>query len=188
MHAHSIFHYEHIYIYRGYHKILYIYIYTFPSFKDSTMTYLRTPAQQQRGTFSENEAQWKRLITWKVDPARWKFQFCSNENSTMRWINDLAMGQNLWYHIWVDEHPFTSYFDVHQGYRVLTHNHPSICGSMRKFMRNTPCMRKFSWIMIYEKIHEMWINLDGSMKIFSWCIGNNGIPMRLITTCMIYVD
>ena len=36
---------------------------------------------------------------------------------------DMAMGQNLWYHIWVDEHPFTSYFDVHQGYRVLTHNH-----------------------------------------------------------------
>ena len=34
----------------------------------------------------------------------------------------MAMGQNLSYHIWVDEHPFTSYFDVHQGYRVLTHN------------------------------------------------------------------
>ena len=37
--------------------------------------------------------------------------------------SDMTMGQNLWYHIWVDEHPFTSYFDVHQGYRVLTHNH-----------------------------------------------------------------
>ena len=34
----------------------------------------------------------------------------------------MAMGQNLWYHIWVDEHPFTIYFDVHWGYRVLTHN------------------------------------------------------------------
>jgi len=22
-----------------------------------------------------------------------------------------------------DEHPFTSYFDVHQGYKVLTHPH-----------------------------------------------------------------
>ena len=33
------------------------------------------------------------------------------------------MGQNLWGHIWVDEHPFTIYFDVHQGYRVLTHCH-----------------------------------------------------------------
>ena len=25
----------------------------------------------------------------------------------------MAMGQNLWYHFWVDEHPFTIYFDVH---------------------------------------------------------------------------
>ena len=33
------------------------------------------------------------------------------------------MGQNLWYHIWVDEHPFTIYFDVHQGTTVLTHGH-----------------------------------------------------------------
>ena len=24
----------------------------------------------------------------------------------------MAMGQNLWCHIWVDEHPFTIYFDV----------------------------------------------------------------------------
>ena len=35
----------------------------------------------------------------------------------------MAIGQNLWCHIWVDEHPFTIYFDVHQGYRVLTHGH-----------------------------------------------------------------
>jgi hypothetical protein len=25
-----------------------------------------------------------------------------------------------------DEHPFTSYFDVHQGYKVLTHPHITI--------------------------------------------------------------
>ena len=25
--------------------------------------------------------------------------------------------------IFSDEHPFTSYFDVHQGYKVLTHCH-----------------------------------------------------------------
>ena len=24
------------------------------------------------------------------------------------WNTDVAMGQNLWYHIWVDEHPFTA--------------------------------------------------------------------------------
>ena len=64
----------------------------------------------------------------------------------------MAIGQNLWYHIWVDEHPFTSYFDVHQGYRVLTHchifeavpfNHPFIDGtSKKKTIRITayPCL------------------------------------------------
>ena len=36
---------------------------------------------------------------------------------------DLAMGHNLWLHSGVDEHPFTTYFDVHQGYGVLTHIH-----------------------------------------------------------------
>ena len=28
------------------------------------------------------------------------------------WIQDMTMGQNLWCHIWVDEHPFSIYFDV----------------------------------------------------------------------------
>ena len=32
----------------------------------------------------------------------------------------VAMGHNLWLHFGVDEHPFAAYFDVHQGYRVLT--------------------------------------------------------------------
>ena len=31
-------------------------------------------------------------------------------------------------------HPFTSYFDVHQGYRVLTHNHVLCCAS-KYFLR-----------------------------------------------------
>jgi len=31
------------------------------------------------------------------------------------WINTYQ------YHFQWDEHPFTSYFDVHQGYKVLTH-------------------------------------------------------------------
>ena len=34
----------------------------------------------------------------------------------------MAMGNNGWLHIGVDEHPFATYFDVHQ-YRVLTHSH-----------------------------------------------------------------
>ena len=34
----------------------------------------------------------------------------------------LAMGHNLCLHFGAD-HPCTTYFDVHQGYRVLTHSH-----------------------------------------------------------------
>ena len=30
----------------------------------------------------------------------------------------------------MDEHLFTSYFDVHQGYRLLTHNHAGTCWKM----------------------------------------------------------
>jgi len=33
------------------------------------------------------------------------------------WVNTYR------YHFYWDEHPFTSYFDVHQGYKVLTHCH-----------------------------------------------------------------
>ena len=29
------------------------------------------------------------------------------------------MGHNLWLHFGVDEHPFATYYDVHQGYRVF---------------------------------------------------------------------
>ena len=32
------------------------------------------------------------------------------------------MGQNLCLHFGADEHPCTTYFDVHQEYRVLTHS------------------------------------------------------------------
>ena len=35
------------------------------------------------------------------------------------------MGHNLWLHFGVDEHPFTTCVDVHQGYRVLTHSQVS---------------------------------------------------------------
>ena len=34
----------------------------------------------------------------------------------------MAMGQNLCLHFGADEHPCTTYFDVHQGYRVLTYS------------------------------------------------------------------
>jgi len=37
----------------------------------------------------------------------------------------VAMDQYLYIPFLGDEHPFTSYFDVHQGYKVLTHCHVS---------------------------------------------------------------
>ena len=38
-------------------------------------------------------------------------------------INHMGMDQYLYIPFLGDEHPFTSYFDVHQGYKVLTHCH-----------------------------------------------------------------
>ena len=35
---------------------------------------------------------------------------------------NMAMGHSLWLDFGVDEHPFATCFDVHQGYRVLTHS------------------------------------------------------------------
>ena len=40
--------------------------------------------------------------------------------------HDMAMDQYLYIPILGDEHPFTSYFDVHQGDRVLTHPRPVV--------------------------------------------------------------
>ena len=47
-------------------------------------------------------------------------------HSMLEYFLYLAMGHNLWLHVGVDEHPFATYFDVHQGYRVLTHSHLSL--------------------------------------------------------------
>ena len=48
----------------------------------------------------------------------------------------VAMGHSLWLHFEPDEHPFATYFDVHRGYRVLSHSHvglPSMAAA-------PPCM------------------------------------------------
>ena len=37
--------------------------------------------------------------------------------------SDMGMDQYLLIAVIGDEHPFTSYFEVHQGYKVLTHPH-----------------------------------------------------------------
>ena len=40
-------------------------------------------------------------------------------------LTHMGMDQYLLIPFLGDEHPFTSYFDVHQGYKVLTHCHMS---------------------------------------------------------------
>ena len=47
----------------------------------------------------------------------------SNYDRLFLWM--WPMGHNLWLYFGVDEHPFATYFDAHQGYRVLTHSHVS---------------------------------------------------------------
>jgi len=41
----------------------------------------------------------------------------------MVFVYHVGMDQYLLIPFLGDEHPFTSYFDVHQGYKVLTHCH-----------------------------------------------------------------
>ena len=53
------------------------------------------------------------IRTWKIMEG----EITSNEH-----LRFFPNGHGSKYHIWVDEHPFTSYFDVHLGYKVLTHN------------------------------------------------------------------
>jgi hypothetical protein len=45
----------------------------------------------------------------------------------------MAMDQYLYIPFLGDEHPFTSYFDVHQGDRVLTHSHINDLFKMLRF-------------------------------------------------------
>ena len=46
----------------------------------------------------------------------------------------LMIGHNPWRsHFGVDEHPCATYFDVHQGYRVLTHSHVLVQSSCPKY-------------------------------------------------------
>ena len=52
-----------------------------------------------------------RLVAGHGDGKLWK----SGKKSSWGWVNTYT------YHFWGDEHLFTSYFGVHQGYKVLTH-------------------------------------------------------------------
>ena len=46
----------------------------------------------------------------------------------------MGMGQYLLIPFLGNDHPFTSYFDVHQGDRVLTHPHISIVAAQAQYL------------------------------------------------------
>ena len=46
----------------------------------------------------------------------------ANQDPNLRPFPRMA-GHNPWLHFGVDQHPFATYFDAHQGYRILTHSH-----------------------------------------------------------------
>ena len=50
----------------------------------------------------------------------------AQQHGKQKSCRNLAMWHNLWLHFGADGHPFATYFDVHQGYRVLTHNHLAV--------------------------------------------------------------
>jgi hypothetical protein len=60
-----------------------------------------------------------------MEKFRWKSPFFEEVPSSQQNIDDIdvGLGQYLLIPFLGDEHPFTSYFDVHQGYKVLTHCH-----------------------------------------------------------------
>ena len=69
-----------------------------------------------------------------------------------------TMGHNLCLHFGADEHPCTSYFDVHQGYRVLTHSHfaPSRnSGMIRSLLMPTDNGRKTMVLKWCERISSV---------------------------------
>ena len=59
----------------------------------------------------------------------------------------MAVGQNQWYHFGVGAPPILVYFsgdwDVHSGYRILTHGHMGVCHFLRvpvsAWLKNANC-------------------------------------------------
>ena len=67
--------------------------------------------------------------TYSIPPPKWMVS-PSMGGSPVKDVALMRVNFNIWlwintykYHFQGDEHPFTSYFEVHQGYKVLTHCH-----------------------------------------------------------------
>ena len=82
--------------------------------------------------------------------------------------HNMGMDQYLYIPFLGDEHPFTSYFDVHQGDRVLTHPH-------MKVLQNWPAFG-FHQDESTERLHQ---ELSGSSRLETRLV-----PIRLIAPNM----
>ena len=67
-------------------------------------------------------------------------------------VGYMAMGHSLLLHFGVDEHPFATYFDVQQRYRVLTHSHIAIT-SGAIILRQRPCFGCFETGTIFRQLN-----------------------------------
>ena len=76
------------------------------------------------------------------------------------WVLHLGMDQYLLIPFQGDEHPFTSYFDVHHGYKVLTHPHLSMDLSLWDYLNGIE--RKFETTP-YRSIYPL-VNQQKAME------------------------
>ena len=68
----------------------------------------------------------------------------------------MTMDQYLYIPFLGDEHPFTSYFDVHQGYKVLTHCHIPVPIHINLHSRNARKMPGWSPLVPGKALGVPW--------------------------------
>ena len=126
-----------------------------------------------------------------LPPERWHhllgFSYQKILGDDRRWSRwDVVRYNGIWDKIWVwintyrysllgDEHPFTSYFDVHPGYKVLTH-----CHMYGKYLQQHDMLLfgngKPRWSLIYGSLKR---NIDFKPSSFGipYFLAN---PLRLV--------
>ena len=76
-----------------------------------------------------------------------------------RYGSHVAMGHNLWLQFGADEHPCTTYFDVHQGYRVLTHSYVALASDKSEWNSTQRVQASHR----NPGNHPAWVNFRGGL-------------------------
>ena len=87
---------------------------------------------------------------------------------------EMAMGHNLCLHLRADEHPCTTYIDVHQGYRVLTHSQVALMFYFLVRTMLTEVLTALSCPIILDR-HVLL-----SMRAACYCGADPGNTMRQV--------